>query len=32
MRDPELHALLDERARTMLEFTADHRPLNLASW
>lgn len=29
MRDPELQALLDERARTMLDFTADHRPMNL---
>lgn len=28
-RDPELQALLDERARTMLAFTADHRPMNL---
>lgn len=27
--DPDIRALLDERARTMAEFTADHRPLNL---
>lgn len=25
----DIQALLDERARTMVEFTADHRPLNL---
>lgn len=28
-RDPELQALLDERARTMQSFTADHRPMNM---
>ena len=27
--DPDIQAMLDERARTMLEFTDDHRPLNL---
>jgi peptidyl-tRNA hydrolase len=27
--DPDIQALLDERARTMLEFTDDHRPLNM---
>jgi peptidyl-tRNA hydrolase len=27
--DPDIQALLDERARTMKEFTAEHRPLNL---
>lgn len=26
---PEIQAMLDERARTMQAFTADHRPLNL---
>ncbi len=27
--DPDIQAMLDERARTMLDFTDDHRPLNL---
>lgn len=27
--DPDIQALLDERARTMAEFTSDHRPFNL---
>lgn len=27
--DPDIQAMLDERARTMAEFTSDHRPLNL---
>lgn len=27
--DPDIQAMLDERARTMLDFTPDHRPLNL---
>ena len=26
---PEIQAMLDERARTMLDFSPDHRPLNL---
>jgi len=27
--DADIQALLDERARTMLDFTEDHRPLNM---
>ncbi len=27
--DADIQALLDERARTMLDFTSDHRPLNM---
>jgi peptidyl-tRNA hydrolase len=27
--DPDIQAMLDERARTMLDFTPDHRPLNM---
>lgn len=28
-RDADIQALLDERLRTMMEFTSDHRPINM---